>query len=89
MGRGSTASEPAVAERTEIPVIGFCTEKHRLLTRFVDAVKEIGRLQQEQIRSVLGGEPDFDRFEELLHRASQRKDAVKYALLVHCESHQC
>lgn len=86
MQPGSTVSGKS---KESLPEIGFCKEKHQLLTRFVEAVKEIGRLQQHQMQTVIDGEPEFDRLETLLHEASQRKDAAKYALLVHIEQHHC
>ena len=72
-----------------IPEIAFCAQKQQLLGQFIDAVKEITRAQAEQMEFVLRGEPEFDRLELVLHAASQRKDAAKYALLAHVEKHHC
>jgi len=72
-----------------IPDIAFCAEKQELLRRFVNSVQEIGRLQQIQMESLMRGEPEFDQLEVLLHEAGQRKDAAKYALLAHIDSHHC
>lgn len=90
MRPGSTVSRPEL-ERTSaaIPEIGFCKHKHTLLTRFVEAVHEIGRISQQQMQAVLREDGEFERFEPLLHAASQKKDAAKYALLSHIEAHQC
>ena len=72
-----------------IPKIGFCAEKHQLLTRFLAAVKEISELHRQQIRAVIEGDPEFTRFESLLHRAGQRKDLAKYAFMTHAGAHGC
>lgn len=72
-----------------LPEIGFCEEKHRLLLKFTEAVKEMGCLQEQQMRAVIDGNPDSQRLEPLLHAASQRKDAAKYELFGHIERHQC
>lgn len=76
-------------ESWAIPKISFCREKHRLMRAFVETVKGISCLQRDQMRAVIDGDPDFGRFEALLHMASQRKAAAKYALLGHMERHQC
>lgn len=72
-----------------LPEIGFCCEKHRLLQKFTEAVRELGSLQKQQTRAVIDGDPEFEPLELLLHMAAQRKDAAKYALLGHMERHQC
>jgi len=86
MTQGSTAWP---GETTEIPKIGFCEEKYRLLSRFVSAVKEMADLHQEQMHAVLTGETDFTHLETLLYKAGQRKDLAKYALMTHADSHGC
>jgi hypothetical protein len=55
----------------------------------MEAVKEMGRLQEQQLRALIEGDAEFDRFEPLLHMASQKKDAAKYVLLGHIDRHQC
>ena len=86
MTRGSAAS---AKEPTEIPEIGFCETKHRLLLDFVQAVKDIAELHEQQMRAVIDGEVDFTQLETLLHEAAQRKDLAKYALMAHADSHGC
>jgi hypothetical protein len=81
-----TASE---STSSRIPAIGFCAEKHKLLSRFLAAVKELSELHRQQIRAVIEGDPNFTRFEALLHRAGQRKDLAKYAFMAHAEGHGC
>ena len=88
MRTGPAVDQREIKERTSIPDVGFCSEKQQLLEQFLNAVKEIGRLQQQQMNAVLRGEA-FERSEGDLHDASQRKDAAKYELLAHIESHHC
>jgi hypothetical protein len=88
MGPRSAIMERDAGCPVAIPEIGFCWEKHRLVRDFVEAVKEMGRLQKQQIRAVIGGD-ELDSFEGLLEMASREKDFAKYALLRHIESHHC
>jgi hypothetical protein len=88
LGMRLTSTRSAMASMG-IPRIGFCAEKHHLLSRFLIAVKEISELHRQQIRAVIEGDPNFTRFEGLLHRAAQRKDLAKYAFMTHAEGHGC
>jgi hypothetical protein len=72
-----------------IPEVAFCEEKHRLTENFVAASRELLNLQSQQSQAVIDGDPDFARFDLLLHMAGERKDLAKYALLFHMESHHC
>jgi hypothetical protein len=74
---------------SRIPAIGFCVEKHHLLSRFVAAVKDLSELHRQQILAVIDGDPNLTRFEALLHHAAQRKDLAKYALMTHADAHGC
>jgi len=68
---------------------GFCAEKRRLADVFLEAIKELHALQNEQIHAVIAGDDDFYRFDMLIHTAQQKKDNAKYAWLVHVETHHC
>jgi DNA-binding response OmpR family regulator len=72
-----------------IPEIAFCEEKIRLMEGFLSAIHELTDLQSQQTRAVIDGDPDFSRFDMLIHMASDRKDEAKYALLRHIETHHC
>lgn len=74
---------------TIIPAIGYCAEKNRLMREFLEAIHEIGQLQSQQARALIDGDPEFSRFDELIHIANERKAAVKYAWLTHVEQHHC
>ena len=86
---GATITANRERGTVEIPEIGFCEKKHRLLTEFVSAVKELADFQKQQLRAVIDGDSEFTRFDLLLHRAAQRKDLAKYALLAHVDGHGC
>jgi hypothetical protein len=45
--------------------------------------------QEQQLKAVIGKDPDFARFDILLEMASSRKRAAKYAYLNHVETHNC
>lgn len=76
-------------ERTRLPEIGFCAEKNRLLGEFLQASREMMALQNQQTQAVIQGDPDFPRFDVLLHLAQERKEVAKYAWIAHVESHGC
>jgi hypothetical protein len=72
-----------------IPKIGFCREKKQLLSEFLRAIHELSDLQSQQTQAVIDGDPDFSRFDILLHLAQERKDRAKYAWIAHVEAHHC
>jgi len=75
--------------RGPIPEIVFCQAKTRLLGEFLRAVHELHVLQSQQTQAVIDGDPDFGRFDILLHAAQQAKEEAKYALIAHIEVHHC
>jgi hypothetical protein len=68
---------------------GFCEEKHRLIRDFLQAIHELNGLQKQQTQAVIDGDPDFSRFDVLLHLAQEKKDNAKYAWMAHVEAHRC
>jgi hypothetical protein len=64
-----------------------CIEKQRLLRAFAHAVSEYNRMNTAQVAAVLRGEPV--QFQEQIARAGERKDAAKYAILLHEQEHGC
>ena len=74
--------------RREIPV-GICSERVRHMESFLQAIRELGALQTEQAKAVIQGDPDFARFDLLIHMANDKKDHAKYAWLLHVEQHHC
>jgi hypothetical protein len=84
----SSISNP-VAGRVSIPAVAFCEVKKRLTEGFLAAMHELTVLQEQQTRAVVEGDPDFSRFDLLLHDAQEQKDRAKYAWISHVESHGC
>ena len=78
-----------IVENQAPPSPGFCEERYRLLDAFVDAVHELNRLHDQQIKAVIGGDRDFARFDPLIYLAQERKEAAKYTWMVHIETHHC
>lgn len=72
-----------------LPAIGFCERKHRLIDDFLDAVREMTFLQNQQAQAAMDDDQDFSRFDLLLHLAQEKKDAAKYAWIAHVEAHGC
>ena len=66
-----------------------CKDKYRLLDNILAAVHELVELQHQQTQAVIEEDPDFARFDILLHLARSRKEEAKYAYLTHVESHNC
>jgi len=69
--------------------VSFCETKQKLIEDFVEAVHEISVLQKQQTQAAVDDDQDFSRFDVLLHLAQERKEAAKYAWIVHVETHQC
>lgn len=88
-GKDKPADKPQRQALSRLPEIGFCAEKARLMNEFVAAIHEIGELQAQQARALIDGDPDFARFDVLIHMATDKKDQVKYAWLTHLEHHHC
>ena len=46
-------------------------------------------LHEEQFKSLIGGDLDSTRFDDLIHSADERKHQAKCAYLNHSENHAC
>jgi hypothetical protein len=46
-------------------------------------------LHTAQTQAAINGDPDFTRYDDLLHMARENKDAAKYTLIAHTEQHNC
>jgi hypothetical protein len=55
----------------------------------VAASHEFMELNTQQTKAVIEQDPDFCRFDDLIHMARDLKDRAKYALIAHIEEHQC
>ena len=69
--------------RTNIPEIGFCEAKLRLLDDFLEAIRELNGIQSQQTQAVIDGDDDFARFDVLLHLVENP------CLLRVCKVHGC
>jgi len=80
---------PDNSRQSLIPEVGFCGEKKKLMNEFLQAIHELGEVQAQQAKALIEEDPDFARFDVLIHMANEKKDWVKYALLSHVEQHHC
>ena len=67
----------------------LCQEKFRLMEEFLEATRDLVETHNEQARALIQGDPDFSRFDVLIHAATQRKRQAKYDYLAHLEKHGC
>jgi phage terminase small subunit len=75
--------------RNDLPLIPFCEEKQRLIEEFLAANHALVDLQNQQTQAVIDQDPEFSRFDDLIHMARERKDQAKYSLIAHIENHHC
>ncbi|HEY2015784.1 MAG TPA: hypothetical protein VGH38_19915 [Bryobacteraceae bacterium] len=59
------------------------------MDEFLEAMHEVNMLLSQQIRAVIDEDPDFNRFDLLIHLANEKKDRAKYAWMIHVDSHNC
>ena len=83
------SSQGGQARGKYVPEVGYCEEKVRLQDEFLAAVQEISFLHSQQTQAVIDGDPDFSRFDVLLHLSQEKKNKAKYAWMAHVESHHC
>ena len=69
--------------------LSFCQEAKELLDAFGETVRVLVQLHEEQFKSIMGGDLDSTRFDDLIHMANERKHEAKYAYLRHLEAHGC
>ena len=68
---------------------GFCEEKLRLMEEFLAAATDLVTAHNEQVQALVENDPEFSRFDLLIHLAAERKRKAKYAYLAHLEHHGC
>ena len=69
--------------------LAYCREAEELLEIYGLAVHELLCLHREQFASIIEGDLDTVRFDNLIHIANERKHEAKYAYLNHLETHGC
>lgn len=84
-----TVDEPRGSRRRSEPEVPFCEENRRLLDAFGDAVRDLTLLYEQQFLAVVEGDADSNRFDILIHMATERKHSAKYDYLKHTDSHGC
>jgi len=67
----------------------FCEEKLRLMEEFLASATELVTAHNEQVRALIEDDPEFNRFDLLIHLAAERKRRAKYEYLAHLEEHGC
>jgi hypothetical protein len=67
----------------------FCDEKLRLMEEFLAAATDLVTAHNEQVRALIEDDPDFNRFDLVIHAATERKRQAKYEYLAHLEDHGC
>jgi hypothetical protein len=75
-----------IIQKTEIP---YCGLRHRLTEALLDAIREFTDLHTQQMQSIIEGDQEFSRFDDLIHIARAAKDEAKYALVAHIDIHKC
>ena len=68
---------------------GFCEKKLQLMEEFLAAATDLVTTHNEQVRALIEDDPEFGRFDLLIHDATERKRAAKYAYMAHLEEHGC
>ncbi len=69
--------------------VAFCSEKLRLMDEFLAAATDLLQAHNDQVEAVINDDPDFNRFDLLIHVATERKRRAKYAFLAHVQEHGC
>ena len=67
----------------------FCEEKLRLMEEFLAAATDLVSVHNDQVKALIQDDPDFSRFDLLIHLANERKRLAKYNYMVHLEKHRC
>lgn len=75
-----------LADRSQVI---FCEQNKRLQDDFIEATRRLNALLTQQVQAVIDGDPDFARFDVLIHMAQEAKESAKYAWIGHLESHEC
>ncbi len=69
--------------------MAFCQVRQRLLQSVAVAVSELVAIQNEHLKAIINGEPNFDGYDEPLRKAAAVKDERKRAFMAHTKDHGC
>jgi hypothetical protein len=67
----------------------LCEEKLSLMEDFMAAAADLVAVHNDQMKALLEDDPDFSRFDLLIHLANERKRLAKYNYMAHLEKHRC
>ncbi len=67
----------------------LCDEKLRLMEEFLASATDLVSVHNDQVKALIDDDPDFSRFDLLIHLANERKRRAKYEYMVHLEKHRC
>jgi hypothetical protein len=75
--------------KNDLGTAPICEEKRRLIEVFLASNHVLMDLQNQQVQAVIDQDPEFSRFDDLIHMAREKKDHAKYALMAHVDKHHC
>jgi hypothetical protein len=81
-------SKPITAEAAS-PKAALCGEKVHLMKEFLAAASDLIAIHNDQVKALIEDDPDFSRFDLLIHLANERKRQAKYNYVAHLEKHGC
>jgi hypothetical protein len=63
--------------------------RKRLRNLFGEAVTELMLFHEQQFLALMNGDAELERYEILIHMASEKRQAAKYGYMAHIEAHGC
>ena len=67
----------------------LCAEKERLMRAYLEALRSVLELQDQQVSRLLGERLGMDRFDIALQRARENRDQAKTTYTRHIQGHGC
>lgn len=76
---------------TLAPSLGpsICADKQRLGDAFMEAVREVMALQDQELAAMARGGDGFERIDLALEQARNKRDSAKKRYIVHIRAHGC
>ncbi|MEO8593823.1 MAG: hypothetical protein ABI759_10920 [Candidatus Solibacter sp.] len=84
-----TSNVGAAEGSSKTPQIAYCETRQRLLQSVAVGVTELVALQNEHLKAIISGDPDFQVHEDRIRKATAIKDERKRAFMAHIEEHGC
>jgi hypothetical protein len=73
----------------QVSPMSGCEEHDHLLDELGEAIRELLKLHEEQLRAVIECDSDSSRFDNLIHKAKESRLRTKQAYARHVEEHGC